>query len=169
VVLVHVSLYGHPPPHILDRIVGNLDKLADWFIEENFSYIRVFGCSVPPHALPIFLLDRLVCQEVSYQIVMGGMSKELKETPKKDQHASFLSFQRHRKNSFSKILQGESIAAPSAHKSIPTGFETWNSGKHDIEENIKSFEVLNKKLEASLSIPLGAQATARLEAFLKKG
>jgi len=32
--------------------MGNLGTIADWFIEDNFSYIRVFGCFVPPHALP---------------------------------------------------------------------------------------------------------------------
>jgi hypothetical protein len=52
VVLVHIALYGHPPPQISNKIMGNLGKLADWFIEEKFSYIRVFGCLVPPHALP---------------------------------------------------------------------------------------------------------------------
>jgi hypothetical protein len=52
VILVHIALHGHPPPRISDNIMGKLGKLADWFIEENFSYIRVFGCSVPPHALP---------------------------------------------------------------------------------------------------------------------
>jgi hypothetical protein len=69
VIPVHISLYGHPPPRISDKIMGNLGKLADWFIEENFSYIRVFGFSVPPHALPRFLPDMLVCREVVYQIV----------------------------------------------------------------------------------------------------
>jgi hypothetical protein len=44
VVPIHISLYGHPPPRISDRIMGNLDKLAYWFIKENFSYIRFFGC-----------------------------------------------------------------------------------------------------------------------------
>jgi len=52
VVHVHISLHGHPPPLISENIMGNLGKLADWFIEENFSYIRVFGCLVPPHTLP---------------------------------------------------------------------------------------------------------------------
>jgi hypothetical protein len=66
VVLVHISIYGHPPPRILERITGNLGKLADWFIEHNFSYIRVFGCFVPPHALPHFLPNRLVRREVAY-------------------------------------------------------------------------------------------------------
>jgi hypothetical protein len=83
VVPVHIALYGFPPPRISDRIMGNLGKLADWFIEENFSYIRVFGCSVPPHALPRFLPDRLVCREVAYQTVMGGINKELESKPRK--------------------------------------------------------------------------------------
>jgi hypothetical protein len=83
VVPVHIALYGHPPPRISDKIMENMFKLADWFIEENVSYIRVFGCLVPPHSLPRFLPDWMVCREVAYQIVTGGISKELKETPKK--------------------------------------------------------------------------------------
>jgi hypothetical protein len=39
--------------------------------------------SLPPGALPKFLPDRLVCREVSYQTVTGGISKELKATQKK--------------------------------------------------------------------------------------
>jgi hypothetical protein len=60
VVSMHVSIYGCPPPRISEKIVTNLGKIVDWYIEKNFSYIRVFGCLVPPHALPKFLLDRLV-------------------------------------------------------------------------------------------------------------
>jgi hypothetical protein len=66
IVPIHIAIYGHPPPHISERIMGNLGKLANWFIEENFFYIRFFGCSVPPHALPQFLPNMLVCREVAY-------------------------------------------------------------------------------------------------------
>jgi len=52
VVPIHISMYGHPPPRILEKIPGNLVNLVDWFIEEKFSYIRIFGCSFPPHSLP---------------------------------------------------------------------------------------------------------------------
>jgi hypothetical protein len=83
VIPVHQTLYGHPPPRISDQIMGNLKQVADWFIEENFSYIRVFGCSVSPHALPKFLPDRLVCREVAYQTVTRGIGKELKAAQKK--------------------------------------------------------------------------------------
>jgi hypothetical protein len=68
---------------ISDKVATNLGKIADWYIEEHFSYIRVFGCSAPPHALPKFLPDRLVCREVAHQTVLGGISKELKAVHKK--------------------------------------------------------------------------------------
>jgi hypothetical protein len=82
VVPVNITIYGHPPPRISERIMGNLGKLADWFIEENLSYITVFGFFVPPHSLPHFLPDRLVCREVAYQTVAGGINKELKAAQK---------------------------------------------------------------------------------------
>jgi hypothetical protein len=78
IVPIHIAIYGHPPPRISKRIMGNLGNLIVWFIQENFSYIKVFGCSIPPHSLPHILPDRLVCREV-----VGGINKELKETQKK--------------------------------------------------------------------------------------
>jgi hypothetical protein len=80
---IHIAIYVHLPPQISERIMGNLGTLLEWFIEENFSYIRVFVCFIPPHSLSQFLLDRLVCREVAYQIVVGGITKELKAAQKK--------------------------------------------------------------------------------------
>jgi hypothetical protein len=61
----------------------NLRTSADWYIEENFSCVRVFGFSFPSHSLPQFSPYKLVCREVSYQTVATGITKELKETQKK--------------------------------------------------------------------------------------
>jgi hypothetical protein len=83
VVLMHITLYSFSPPRISDRIMEKLGKIPDWYIEEHFSYIKVFGCSVPPNSLPKFLPDRLVCREVAYQTVTGGINKELKSSQKK--------------------------------------------------------------------------------------
>jgi hypothetical protein len=80
---MHIAIYKFPPPRISDKIVTNLGKIANWYIEEHFSYIRVFGCSVPPHALPKFLPDRLVCREVEHQTVLGEINKDLKAVHKK--------------------------------------------------------------------------------------
>jgi hypothetical protein len=61
VVSMHIAIYGRPPPRISEKIVTNLGRIENWYIEENLPYIRVFGCSVPLHALPKFLPERLVC------------------------------------------------------------------------------------------------------------
>jgi hypothetical protein len=55
VIPLHHMLYGYAPLRISELVIGSLRAVANWFIEENFSYIRVFGCSIPPHALLKFL------------------------------------------------------------------------------------------------------------------
>jgi hypothetical protein len=83
VVPLHVAIFGLFPPRITDNIAENLSHIADWYVEEEFSYLRVFGAVVPPSALPLFILDKLVCREISRQTVIGGVSKELKASTKK--------------------------------------------------------------------------------------
>jgi hypothetical protein len=80
---LHIAIFGHPPPRISDNIVTNLSSIADWYVEAEFSYLRVFGASVPPHALPLFIPDKLACREVAQKMVIGGVSKELKGYSKK--------------------------------------------------------------------------------------
>jgi hypothetical protein len=80
---MHKLFYGCEPPRISETVSENLKEIADWFIDENFSYIRVYGCSIPPHVLPKFLPDRLVLREVAHQIVKGGIGIELKASQKK--------------------------------------------------------------------------------------
>jgi hypothetical protein len=133
VIPVHQMLYGCAPPHISESIIGNLKAIVDWFIEESFSYVRVFRCSIPPHALLKFLPDRLVCREVAYQIQIVGnhlahcnmKSYEHEKSPcddmfkgartyeevldrgqtlSPDLQTSFLIFQRHRRSGFPKVL-----------------------------------------------------------------
>jgi hypothetical protein len=83
VIHVHQILYGYPPPRISEKIMGNLKTVVDWFIKENFSYVRVFSCSIPPHSLPKFIPDKLICTEVAYHLIIGGIGTELKVGQKK--------------------------------------------------------------------------------------
>jgi hypothetical protein len=72
---LHVAIFGHPPPRISDNIVKNLSSIANWYVESEFSYLRVFGASIPPHALPLLILDKLAYREVAWQTVIGSVSK----------------------------------------------------------------------------------------------
>jgi hypothetical protein len=83
VIPVHQMLHGCAPLRISESVIGNLKAVVDWFIEENFSYIRVFKCSIPPHALLKFLPGRLMCREVAHQIITSGIGIELKTGQKK--------------------------------------------------------------------------------------
>jgi hypothetical protein len=83
IIPLHKIFFGCEPPRISHTIIENLKTVADWFIEEHFSYVRVYGCSIPPHALPKILPDRLICREVAYQLVNGGIGLELKAQQKK--------------------------------------------------------------------------------------
>jgi hypothetical protein len=80
---LHIAIFGHPPPRVLDNIITGLSGIADWYVEAEFSYFRVFRASVPPHALPLFIPDKLACREIAWQAVIGGVSKELKGYSKK--------------------------------------------------------------------------------------
>jgi hypothetical protein len=44
---MHVSIFSNPPLRISDSIMANLRSVADWYVEAEFSYIRVFGASIP--------------------------------------------------------------------------------------------------------------------------
>jgi hypothetical protein len=72
---LHIAIFGHPPPHISNIVAANLSGIADWYVEAEFSYFRVFGAVVPPLALPLFIPDKLACHEIARQIVIGGVSK----------------------------------------------------------------------------------------------
>jgi hypothetical protein len=61
----------------------NLSSIVDWYMEVEFSYLRVFGASVPLNALPLFIPDRLACREITRQAVIGGIRKELMGYSKK--------------------------------------------------------------------------------------
>jgi hypothetical protein len=83
IIPLHRIFFGCEPPRISNTIIENLKSVADWFIEEKFSYVRVCGCSIPPHALPKILPGRLICREVAYQLINGGIGLELKAQQKK--------------------------------------------------------------------------------------
>jgi hypothetical protein len=80
---MHVTIFSNPLPGISDSIAENLSRVVDWYVEEEFSYIRVFDASIPPHALPLFIPDRLSYHEIARQTMIDGISKELKGFSKK--------------------------------------------------------------------------------------
>jgi hypothetical protein len=80
---LHVAIFGQLSPRISNSVTTNLSNVVDWYIEADFSYVRVFDTSVPPYALPLFLPDKLLCHEIDRKTVLGEIRKELKGVSKK--------------------------------------------------------------------------------------
>ena len=56
--------------------------LGKWFGEENFTYILVFGSLTHPHVFPLFVPDKLLAKEISYQTVGQGLTKIIRDATK---------------------------------------------------------------------------------------
>ena len=65
-----------------DEASVDLTSIGIWFGEEKFTYIKLFGNTTDPHILPLYILDKLFAREIAYQIIVEGMSRNLKESKK---------------------------------------------------------------------------------------
>ena len=79
---VYYTIFNQPPPWLSDKEKLDISQIGNWFGEENFTYIRVFGSIFDPHVLPLYVPDKLLAQEISYQLTEKGMSRCLKNSKK---------------------------------------------------------------------------------------
>jgi hypothetical protein len=105
--LVDIEFKRHNPCKIVENHLAQFNM--KWYMHENSPYDEIFR-GVRSY------------EEVQY----------IFQTLPRDQHKGFISFQRHRRNSLPKVLQGESITAPPAQESMPTGSEPEHSGEHRV-------------------------------------
>lgn len=64
------------------EVESDLLRVGNWFSEESFTYIRVYGSLVNPHVLPLLIPNKLLSREITYQTVGNGISKFLNESSK---------------------------------------------------------------------------------------
>jgi len=79
---IHQAIFNKPTPRVSNEANIDLTSIESWFGEENFTYIRVFGSITDPHVLPLYIPDKLLAREISYQIVEKGMTRNLKDSKK---------------------------------------------------------------------------------------
>ena len=60
-----------------------LQSIRNWYIEEDYTYIIIFGVVVPRHIFPKYVLDTLFIFEIAYQSILHGVNATLKREKKK--------------------------------------------------------------------------------------
>lgn len=76
-------LYDKDPTRCSPKAQIGIIPIARWFGEELFTYVRVFGSTVPPHVLPLYIPNKLLAREIAYQTCSEGiLTKDLKDKKK---------------------------------------------------------------------------------------
>jgi hypothetical protein len=80
---LHLLLKNLPAPRFNQDTMNAIKEIGDWFINEEFSYIRIFGCEGPPHLFPGYVPDMLALKEIAYHIVVVDIAVTLAKNLKK--------------------------------------------------------------------------------------
>jgi hypothetical protein len=70
-----VSMFsGRPEPRINEEIqrilhLSDLAKMGDWYLYQDHTEIRVYGCELAPYKLPKYLPVRIFCLEYIRQMI----------------------------------------------------------------------------------------------------
>lgn len=79
---IYEPIFNAKPPRMSQLFVECQSKIGDWFSKENFTYVIIYGCSGAPLALPLCILDRLLCKWVAYQTIGKGIVVDLRKASK---------------------------------------------------------------------------------------
>lgn len=71
IILVYKLIFEHDPPCMSQEVMEGILNIADWYASPSGTFIRVFGKEKPSHILPRYAMNKLVMQEVSYQIFIA--------------------------------------------------------------------------------------------------
>lgn len=64
-------IYEIDPPYMTNQVKESMQDIVDWFTTPEGTYIRCFGCRVSPHFMPQYVTNKVVLQEVAYQLDKG--------------------------------------------------------------------------------------------------
>ena len=69
---IYFSIFKKEAPAFSPEATALIATMGDWYVAEYFSYIRIWGSNTV-HMLPRIVPDRLVLEEVAFQIVNDGV------------------------------------------------------------------------------------------------
>jgi hypothetical protein len=67
---IYFLIFGQECPRLSKKEKNILTCIGNWYLEEKYTYLRIYGAMIPPHVLPIYVPDSLVIEEICYQNVM---------------------------------------------------------------------------------------------------
>jgi len=79
---INQAIFNRLAHRLSEEASIDLTSINNWFGEELFTCIRVFGSITDPHVLPLYVPDKLLAREIACQTFEKGLTKNLKEAKK---------------------------------------------------------------------------------------
>jgi hypothetical protein len=54
-----------------------LRSICNWYLQEDYTYSRIYGVIAPPHLLPKYVPNRLILRKIAYQTILQGFNATL--------------------------------------------------------------------------------------------
>lgn len=62
--------YGKECPSLFEDAKMVIKYIGDWFLVEEYTYIRIYGITTPPYILPKYVLDNLLLSQIAFQTII---------------------------------------------------------------------------------------------------
>lgn len=72
-------IFNKKAPKFSKEAATDLLVVGKYFVEEWFTYIKVFGSIVDLRFLPLYVSDKLLVREIAHQTMGKGLTKTLKD------------------------------------------------------------------------------------------
>jgi hypothetical protein len=83
IVPIYFFLFKKECPRLLGKAKKVIVKIGHWYLDEQETYIRIFGATGAPHLLLVYVPDRLVLGEIYYQSIIQGYNATLVKDKKR--------------------------------------------------------------------------------------
>ena len=80
--LIHQNVFDEKATSLSPQANNDLLPTRKLFGDESFTYTRIFGSIYNPHVLHIYVPNNLLAREITYQTIVNGLSKVLKDAKK---------------------------------------------------------------------------------------
>lgn len=60
-----------------------LKDISNCFLDDCFCHVKVYGCEVSLHTLPMYIPDMFLLREIAYQMTITRITKTLQKDQRK--------------------------------------------------------------------------------------
>lgn len=74
---LHTSLFMHALPQFFEKGRRWLEGIGDWYVDTYHYDIHIYGLNDASHMLPMFVPNRMLIKEITYQTGVKGIAHTL--------------------------------------------------------------------------------------------